>query len=79
MLLGHIINIIENKEAVEVIKPNTKSYALKNHRNILKYLKMNKKFPIEYSNCEEELYKSDPIFITEFLNVIKKLYSNKTK
>ena len=43
MLLGHIINLIENKEAVEVIKPNTKSYALKNHRSILKYLKMNKK------------------------------------
>ena len=79
MLLGHIINLIEDRVVIEVQKPTSKSSAMNNHRNTLNFLNSKKKFPIKFLNSVEELYKSNPIFITEFLKEINNLYSNKTK
>ena len=55
--------------------PKSKAEALKNIKNALKVLASNKKrIPLEYLNCEEEIYKAETGFIVRFLKILKISY-----
>lgn len=79
ILLNQILTQLENNSLTVQktdLNPKNLSTAINNHRLIINFLSKKKNFQVELTGKERELYKSNPKFILQFLNILKNIYNN---
>jgi len=83
LLILEIISILDttNKIIYEVDNyPKSKAEAINNIKKALKILEHNKKgIPLQFLNCEEEIYNAESHFVLSFLKILKKSYHLETE